>query len=190
MVKIFFIGIIFFNIFIPKQAAYAQECSQFEAEMETLRACAEQGYVYSQHQLGLNYYIGGELAQDYSEAFKWFLLAAEQELAESQYALGIMYENGQGVSQDDAEAFKWYTLASQRGSVEALYSIGLLYANGKGVEQNYVYAYMFWKMASERGFEVADENIEILEGILTPEQMEEIQRLSKARAEGREWLVY
>ncbi len=51
---------------------------------------AEQGHAGAQHGLGLTYYQGQGLPQDFAQAVKWYRLAAEQGYAEVQAALGRM----------------------------------------------------------------------------------------------------
>ena len=59
-------------------------------EVEELRARAEQGDADAQANLGLMYYNGEGVPQDYAEAVRWFRLAAEQGDADAQYNLGVM----------------------------------------------------------------------------------------------------
>ena len=65
---------------------------------EELQPLAEQGYAEAQNNLGMMYYFGDGVPQDYQEAVKWYRKAAEQELAKAQFTLGAMYGNGEGSS--------------------------------------------------------------------------------------------
>ncbi len=58
------------------------------------RKAAANGDVEKQKKLGLIYYYGEGVSQDYAEAVKWYRKAAEQGHAEAQYHLGDMYEKG------------------------------------------------------------------------------------------------
>jgi TPR repeat protein len=78
----------------------------------TYQRLAKDGDAESQGALGLMYYIGDAVSQNYEAAAKWFRSAAEQGLASAQYNLGVMYANGQGVSRSDVEAHKWFALAA------------------------------------------------------------------------------
>jgi len=53
------------------------------------------------------YYTGKGVAQDYTEAAKWFQKAAKLGDAEAMHLLGQMYYKGQGVKQDSVEGAKW-----------------------------------------------------------------------------------
>ena len=76
---------------------------------------AEQGDAKAQCDLGVMYFEGQGVAQDYAEACKWYRKAAEQGYALAQYNLGIMYYEGKGVALDYAEAYFWFNLAARNG---------------------------------------------------------------------------
>src|SRR6266567_2745937 len=61
---------------------------------------AEQGDAEAQYALGLLYYDGKGVNQDFQQSAKWIRKAAEQELADAQLALGNFYFDGEGVKQD------------------------------------------------------------------------------------------
>ena len=69
--------------------------------------------VTNQYNLGVMYYNGQGVPQDYKEAMKWFRMAAEQGHADAQYNLGVIYSNGKGVPQDHKEAMKWLRMAAE-----------------------------------------------------------------------------
>ena len=58
---------------------------------------------------------GQGVAQDDTEAVRWYRLAVAQGYALAQFGMGVMYAYGQGVAQDDAEAVRWYRLAAAQG---------------------------------------------------------------------------
>ena len=58
---------------------------------------AEQGDALSQYALGLMYYGGLGVTNDYKEAVKWYRKAAEQGNADAQSSLGMMYASGKGI---------------------------------------------------------------------------------------------
>ena len=69
----------------------------------------------SQYNLGLTYFNGQGVEQDYKEAVKLFRKAAEQGNASAQCRLGAMYGIGIGVTEDYIEAYKWFLLAGMNG---------------------------------------------------------------------------
>lgn len=82
--------------------------------IEEIRARAQAGEADAQYSLGLRYDNGQGVAQDFTEAVRWYRLAAEQGNPAAQYNLGAMYSNGQGVPRDVVEAYKWRSLAASR----------------------------------------------------------------------------
>jgi TPR repeat protein len=80
------------------------------------RESAERGRLDSQYNVGLAYFRGDGVTQDYGEAMKWMRRAADQGDAEAQYMVGVMYYHGRGVQADSAEAYKWTSLAVSRSS--------------------------------------------------------------------------
>jgi hypothetical protein len=76
------------------------------------QAKAEQGYAWAQYQVGLHYYHGVDVPQNYVEAVKWFRKAADQDNHRAQGALVVMYRDGLGVTRDYAEAEMWFHRAA------------------------------------------------------------------------------
>jgi hypothetical protein len=64
--------------------------------------------------LGVCFARGEGVAQDWTEAVRYFRAAAEQGHAAAQYNLGVRFERGEGVAQDWAEAVRYYRLAAAR----------------------------------------------------------------------------
>ena len=71
-----------------------------EKSIDSLIKAAEQGDAEAQNNLGLAYYNGKGVTQDYVEAVKWWRKAAKQSNANAQYKLGLIYADGWGVKQD------------------------------------------------------------------------------------------
>ncbi|MEE2862811.1 MAG: tetratricopeptide repeat protein [Gemmatimonadota bacterium] len=142
------------------------------------RARAEEGDALAQLNLGVMYENGRGVPEDDVEAVRWFRLAAEQGNAFSQSNLGTKYLNGEGVPQDDAEAVRWWRLAAEQRYANAQFMLGVMYRFGTGVPEDNVLAYMWWNLAAAQGNENAQENKDIAEQWMTPEQIAEAQRLS------------
>jgi len=80
---------------------------------------AANGDVKAQYSLGVLYYRGEGVPQDYAESARWYRKAAEQGYADAQYCLGFMYTNGYGVPKNLVEAYKWCTIAAEKGHAMA-----------------------------------------------------------------------
>jgi TPR repeat protein len=143
---------------------------------------AEQGYADAQVSLGMMYANGVGVAEDDREAVRWYRLAAEQGNTVAQFLLGFQYTNGYGVPRDDTEAVRWYRLSAERGNADAQRLLGSLYRAGAGVPQDLVYSYMWYNLSAAQGNEDAQSNKDLIESLMTREQIAEAQRLS------REWI--
>lgn len=80
------------------------------------RPLAEGGSAAAQYNLGLLYYDGHGVPQDYTEAVMWFKRAADQDYTEAQHDLGAMYGSGKGVKRDYVEAYKWMNICAAKGN--------------------------------------------------------------------------
>jgi uncharacterized protein len=61
---------------------------------------AEQVHAGAQYKLGMNYYTGDGVTQNYTTAAELYQYAADQGHAGAQYKLGNMYIDGDGVTQN------------------------------------------------------------------------------------------
>lgn len=78
------------------------------------KAAAYAGSASAQFHLGVAYYHGDGVPQDYDESLRWYRLAAEQGYASAQFTLGGFYALGQIVPQDYILALMWMSLAATR----------------------------------------------------------------------------
>jgi TPR repeat protein len=121
---------------------------------------------------------GQGVAQDYTEAARWYRLAAAQGNANAQYGLGIMYAKGLGVDQDDTEAVKWHRLAAAQGHAKAQYGLGIMYRDGKGVSQDDAHAHMWFDLGAASGYADALKNRDIIATTMTTKQIEQAQKMA------------
>jgi hypothetical protein len=141
----------------------------FDTAIRLFTESAEAGLEIAQYNLGVLYYSGTGVTQDYEQAFKWTQMAAEQGHTNSQYNLGTLYYNGLGVrsavflrwplsliyQQSNLEqALKWYQLAAEYDHGEAQYNLASMYQIGEGVPLDLVQSYVWARLAQDN--EVAD----------------------------------
>jgi TPR repeat protein len=170
------------------EADAAFQKADYAKALKLARPLAEEGNAKAESILGFAYYRGRGVAQNDTEAAKWFKLAAEQGDAPSRFTLGVMYGEGRGVPQDFAEAARWYRLAAEQGDAQAQYNLGLAYARGEGVTQNAVEAHMWFNLAAAR-FPSSDtrnrtaavKNRDTVAGEMSSDQLAEAQKRA------REW---
>ena len=84
-------------------------------DFSAVKQAAERGDAKAQYELGVMYDNGQGIAQDHTEAMKWFRKAAKRGYADAQNNLGLMYAKGEGVAQNYAEAMKWLRKAAEQG---------------------------------------------------------------------------
>ena len=116
---------------------------------------AKKGDPEAQNTVGVAYYDGKGVAQDYTQAVYWYRKAAEQGYFDAQNDLGTAYYNGKGVPQDYTQAVYWFRKAAEQGNKPAIYNLGFAYENGKGVPQDYTQAMYWYKKAVDEGYNSA-----------------------------------
>ena len=94
--------------------------------------------------LGLKYYLGDEVEQDYKKAYDLYRLSANQDYCFAQSRLGTLYEQGYGVDISPSDAIYWWNKAVTITNDdpwkwvcgEAAYKLGYAYYDGWGVERD------------------------------------------------------
>ena len=137
---------------MPIETIKAKSIRIAAEEVESVRKTLEQTF-----ERGVSFAKGEGVAQDMTEAVKWYRMAAEQGYAPAQNELGSCYYKGHGVAQDMEEAVKWFRMAAEQGYTPAQNELGSCYYRGHGVAQDMEEAVKWFRMAAERG-EVAAQN--------------------------------
>ncbi|HAT33597.1 MAG TPA: sel1 repeat family protein [Janthinobacterium sp.] len=178
-----------FLIFAAQQAAraafadgaMAYNNKNYALAYREILPLARAGNADAEHLLGLMYYMGRGVKQDYRQAMEWHRKAALQGKADAQYVVGAMYYSGNAVIQDQKQAVTWFRKAAEQGHAEAQQVLGLMYRyHMGGVPQDVVIAYMLWNLAAANGSANAIEQRASVLRKMTPEQIEEGQALSAA----------
>ncbi len=128
---------------------------QHETAFIYLKAAAERGYRIAQNNLGVLYYEGLGVSQDFEQAAYWYQLSAEQGDQVAQSNLGVLYREGIGVPQDMETAYKWFELASRTRDWYAQFNMGYMYLNGFFVEQDYQLAFDWFMVSARQNYEQA-----------------------------------
>jgi TPR repeat protein len=139
---------------------------------------AEEGDARSQYNLGVAYFNGQGVPQDYALAFFWHSKAAEQGHAQALSNLGLYHASGFGVPKDFAKAISYYQTAIELGVDWAINNLGALYANGEGVAKDEVEAYAYYNIAGIT-IEEARTNRNNLEKTISREEIAAGQRRTK-----------
>ncbi|QPJ66097.1 MAG: sel1 repeat family protein [Candidatus Nitrohelix vancouverensis] len=166
------------TVFAGEKSVENETGDPFET-IEEIKRSAEQGNAEAQFLLGSEYLDGVKLTLNYQEALKWYRLSAEQGDMTAQSALGLMYRNGLGTEQDDVKSFTWYRRAARQGNATSQYNLGMIYGSGKGVLQSYILSHQWFNIAAANGHEDGRLMRDKLAELMTPEQIQEAQRLAK-----------
>ena len=146
---------------------FAQVQSQMDTETKkrvvaVFQRGADHGDVPSMRNLGISYFNGYGVTQDYAKAREWYEKAAEKGEKVAMLGLALLYANGQGGTQDYAKAREWLEKAAEKGDASAMYSLGALYANGQGGTQDYIQAREWYEKAADKGNARAMVNLGVL----------------------------
>jgi hypothetical protein len=88
--------------------------------------CASQAYAKSSNpdfELGLDYFYGNGVKQNYSKAVKYFKKAGQANEVDANLFLGYMYQSELGVKRNFEQAEKFYKLAAKEGSLDAKFQL-------------------------------------------------------------------
>ncbi len=154
----------------------------YQTSFKELNPLAGKGNADAQYYLANMYFDGKGVTQDYKQAVSLFRKAAEQEHVGAQTLLAIMYFDGKGVTQDYKQAFHWYKKAAELGEEKAQYNLGVMYSKGQGVTQDYVMTHKWFNIAGANGDAEAAKSRNIVEKLMTPQQ------IAKAQDLAREWM--
>jgi uncharacterized protein len=167
------------------EGATAYNNKNYALAYKEILPLAKAGNTDAEHLLGLMYYMGRGVPQDYKLALTWHRKAALKGKADAQYVVGAMYYTGNAVIQDHKEAVTWFRKAAEQGHPDAQQVLGLMYRyHIGGMPQDNVIAYMLWNLAAAGGSANAAEQRAAVARAMTQEQIEEGQALSAAWKRG------
>lgn len=169
-------------------AAYAGD---YDTALREFTKAADAGLHLAQYNLGVMYFSGTGVPQDYALAYQWTRQAAEQGHINAQYNLGTLYYNGRGMrsalfsywplsliyQQDNfKQAASWYAQAAEYDHGEAQFALASMYLHGHGVDRNVVTALMWARLAHDNEVPAAASILQTLEGLATAQQQDQAGR--------------
>ena len=108
-----------------------------DEEFENLQDLAEQGDPEALSLLGILYYSGEGVKQDYDKALLYLNEAAEAGNTDAMVILSDMYANGKGVKTDIKKALEYLTKSAKGGNEHAQQAIKMLQEMEKKSQQEY-----------------------------------------------------
>lgn len=123
---------------------------------------AEEGNANAQFNLGMCYYYGDGVEQDYQQAIDWLTKAGRQDHGQAQLWLGKINLDVNVGEANSSEAAKWLKKAANKDIAEAQYLLALLYKNGNGVLEDPSLARQWMEKAASNGWKEASKELENL----------------------------
>ncbi len=147
-----------------------------------LSMAANKGNANGQLLLGLILYLGRGVPHNEEEAVMWFRKAALQGDPGAQRWLGEACWYGQGTAKNVQESVALFQIASRQGDAESQVWLGKAYLTGTVVEKDLVHAYAWTSAGESNGAGNGGAQRRIIEQRLTPEQLQEAQKLASTLA--------
>lgn len=116
-------------------------------------------------ELGLMYWQGKGVRQDFQTAKTMLERSAIQNNAIAQHNLGVFYFQGFGGGSNEQEAASWFLKAAQQGNPYAQLALGTLYEEGRGVPFDQNESIYWYRKAAEQGNVQAQERLLAIESI-------------------------
>ncbi len=103
--------------------------------------------------LGVAYYNGDGIRQNFFKAFKCFREAAERGDSDAQHALALCFQNGQGVTQSDMRAHAWMSKSAENCNPLGMFGMGMYCKLGACcVEKDINKAVEWFRKSAEAGY--------------------------------------
>ena len=95
------------------------------------------------NEVGLCYWYGYIVPQNYSEAVKWYVIAAGERCKLAEYNLFVCYSQGKGVSMDMEKAIYWLRRSANHNDSRGQYVLAKYYYEGTYLRRNSRY-FKYW----------------------------------------------
>jgi len=132
------------------------------------RKAADAGDPLAQWLLGQLYVAATGLPRDDTAAQKWLTLSANRKNPFAAYLLGGVLSE-----RDYKKAPHWFQVAAEQGLPQAQYAYAWTLKEGRGIEQDRVKAYTWFLPAMEGGYPAAQNDLGLLEGVLSRDQIDQ-----------------
>ena len=116
--------------------------------IDALERCADAGVSGAQNYLGVLYFQGNQLPQDYAQAVTRFRAAADQGDTDGRRNLAYMEHKGLGTPPDPTGARQLYTTGAQQGDVLAEEMLGYMLLRGEGGPTDAAHGFAWVKQAA------------------------------------------
>lgn len=131
--------------------------SAYSETLRRLEAYAGRGDRDAQYKLGLWYYSGYNIDQDFEKAAEYFELSAGQGYIDAQFMLAYLYFYGIGVDKNHQTGLQWFKKCAEQDYGQAQFDLGYIYYFGIEVPADREKALYWMERALGNGIEEARE---------------------------------
>lgn len=137
------------------------------------------GLSTAMYNLGVLYFNGQGVPQDYATAYQWFQSSAKHGNPYAELQLGLMSYTGQGMPKDPEQEVYWYKKAATQGLPAAEYNLAVMYHNGDGTQRDDIRAYA-WLLLADKGGVDTSEALPVVAQSLSADDIAKAQKLSRS----------
>lgn len=130
---------------------YYMQQPNIKLALEYYNKAAQHNFAPALSRLGLMYFNGDGVQQNYQTSMEFFARAAAVGNATAEYYLGEMHRRGLGVKQDHEVSSAWYNKAAAKDFHKAEVRLADLYFAGKGVPADIYKAIELYKRSANSG---------------------------------------
>ncbi|WP_104662762.1 peptidoglycan-binding protein [Ensifer adhaerens] len=114
------------------------------------------------YEIAVRYTEGRGVAENMTEAAKWYQRAADAGVVPAQYRLATLYEKGTGVTRDAAKAKALYLASAGQGNASAMHNLAVMLASGRDGAPDFNEATKWFAKAAELGIRDSQFNLAVL----------------------------
>ena len=169
----------------------AQTGNESKCKVQDLAIDAALGDPIAQHDLGVAFHQGVDVAQDFSKAAGMWRLSSTGGIVASYNNLGYLTYYGKGVKQDFAEGLRLWRIAAERGFAESQIHVGYAYSDNKYLKRDYVEAFAW--IAAGKHYAAQGKETDVLEmaesGLAEVRRMLARSQLGEAEKKAAEYIA-
>lgn len=145
-----------FVLIILLSCNYGQGPPKASCKIQELAIDAALGDPQAQHNLGVEFHRGVEIAQDFGKAATMWRRSSEGGIVESFNNLGYLAYYGKGIQQDYSEGIRLWRTAAEKGFPESQVHIAEAYSDGRYLKRDYPEAYAWAKTGKHYARQMED----------------------------------
>ena len=140
------------------------------------------------YNIGIIYWNGSGVPQDFAKAISWFEKAAMKGYQPAKHAIGNAYRRGECVMKDPLAAVQWYKQAAEKGYAPSQVLLGAMYMGNKRIPRDISEALAWHRKAAEQGYSYGQLNLATMyhDGVGVPKDVAhamKVYKLTLARAD-------